>query len=345
MNMPLAASRRLPRCARHHRQRGAALLMAMLIVALVTTLIAAMAWQQWRGIETESAERARSRDAWLLLGVSDWSRLLLRADASTSKIDSLDEPWSVPLAEAQLSTFVASGHIGDDDDLPDAYLSGQIEDAQARLNVRDLASTEMTPSADWLAVFARLYATLGLDPAELTRVQANLVLALNAQVTRGTDGQPVIPQAGTAPLLPQTFDQLIWLGFSPAHLDLLRDYITILPVRTTVNVNTASAPVLQAVLGQIDQSDVQTLIASRSKNPIIQDEELLEMFPNLKQDDGVIARISPSTRFFLARGNLRSDRRTETDQTLIQRAVLDVRVLVREQSAGEASLSPRVSSR
>ena len=39
------------------RQRGAALLAAMLTVTLVATFAAAALWQQWRSIEVETAER------------------------------------------------------------------------------------------------------------------------------------------------------------------------------------------------------------------------------------------------------------------------------------------------
>jgi general secretion pathway protein K len=42
-------------------ERGAALLLAMLIVTLVATLAAGMVWQQWKGIEVETAERARGQ--------------------------------------------------------------------------------------------------------------------------------------------------------------------------------------------------------------------------------------------------------------------------------------------
>ena len=41
------------------RHTGAALLTAMLTVALVATLASAALWQQWRGLEIETAERAR----------------------------------------------------------------------------------------------------------------------------------------------------------------------------------------------------------------------------------------------------------------------------------------------
>ena len=67
------------------RQRGAALLSAMLTVALVATFAASALWQQWRTVEVEAAERARIQAAWLLVGGLDWARLLLREDGRSEE--------------------------------------------------------------------------------------------------------------------------------------------------------------------------------------------------------------------------------------------------------------------
>ena len=89
------------------RQRGAALLAAMLTVTLVATMAAAALWQQWRSVEIEAAERTRVQSAWLLTGALDWARLILREDARSGGADHLAEPWAVPLQEARLSSFLS----------------------------------------------------------------------------------------------------------------------------------------------------------------------------------------------------------------------------------------------
>src|ERR1700712_5478107 len=90
------------------RQHGAALLAAMLTVTLVATLAAGAMWQQWRGAEVEAAHRSRVQSSWILAGVLDWARLILREDFQAGNIDHLAEPWAVPLQEARLSTFLAA---------------------------------------------------------------------------------------------------------------------------------------------------------------------------------------------------------------------------------------------
>ena len=115
-------------------QRGAALLAAMLTVTLVATIAASAVWQQWRNLEVEGAERTRVQAAWLLLSGLDFSRQILRQDARNGGVDSLSEPWSVPLAEARLSTFLQAtnnqSNVDDSSiDAAQAFLSGAIVDA------------------------------------------------------------------------------------------------------------------------------------------------------------------------------------------------------------------------
>ena len=128
----LARRRALPA-----RPRGAALLTAMILVTVVATLAAGMLWQQWRALQVEAAERTQTQAQWLLQGAMDWSRMILREDARSGGTDHLNEPWAAPLAEARLSTFLAADRQMSEG-MPDAFLSGRIEDAQARYNLRNL---------------------------------------------------------------------------------------------------------------------------------------------------------------------------------------------------------------
>ena len=97
-----------------HSERGAALLVALLTVAMVATLAAAGLWQQWRAAEVESAERQRAQASWVLSGALDWARLILREDGGSSgSVDHLGEPWAVPLREARLATFLAANRDAD----------------------------------------------------------------------------------------------------------------------------------------------------------------------------------------------------------------------------------------
>jgi general secretion pathway protein K len=144
----------------------------MIIVALVATLASSMLWQQWRAVQVEAAERARTQSAWVLSGALDWARLILREDAKTGGTDHLGEPWAVPLAEARLSTFLAADK-DNTEDAPDAFLSGSITDANARYNLTNVVKGGKIDPIE-LAALQRLCETVGLSVDVAARISAGL---------------------------------------------------------------------------------------------------------------------------------------------------------------------------
>lgn len=308
-------------------QRGAALLAAMLTVTLVATLASAAMWQQYRSIDIESAERARTQTAWVLTGALDWARLILREDARSGGADDLSEPWAVPLAEARLSTFLAAADQNASTDTGDSaaetFLSGRITDLQARLNVTNLVDGNKVNTTA-LNSFSRLYELLGLPASELTALADNLRLALDTSAENRSGTQ--------APLLPQRLPELAWLGLSPSSLALLQPYITLLPARTTVNLNTAAVEVIYASIPGIDLAQAQRMVSQRDRTPFrtLADATRLTVGIELNATDHSIA-----TRFFEVQGRLRTPRGTVEEQSLIQRDGLDVRILRRERLVPE----------
>jgi general secretion pathway protein K len=319
----------------HRPQRGAALLAAMLTVALVATLAAGALWQQWRSVEVESAERQRAQARWLLAGALDWARVILREDARADNAgtpsDHLAEPWAVPLQEARLSSFLSALPDGtsnsDDDTLAEqVFLSGQINDLQARLNVTNLIEGERAdPQA--LTVFARLFEALNLPPEQLSVLAQGLA---NAQRKVNST---------SSPLMPQRIDQLTWLGLTPSTLRQLSPHITVLPVRTPINVNTASAEVLFASVKGLGLADAQRLVQQRSRTHWASLADFQKAVG--AQSSGVSeATHSVNTRFFEVYGRLRMAHTTVQEHSVLQRDQTDVKVLWREAGQWASAQTP-----
>jgi general secretion pathway protein K len=313
-------------------QRGAALLIALLTVTLVASLSAAALWQQWRSVQIESAERARVQALWVLNGARDWARLILREDVREGSVDHLGEPWAIPLEEARLSTFLAADKNNNssadtsDMDLEQVFLSGSVTDLQSRMNVLNLVE-DGAVSKTWFKAFAKLYAQLGLDEAELNTVTDNLRLAQAPQVGKGA---PSGTNSTTTPLLPQRVGQLRWLGMSERSLKALTPFITVLPARTSVNLNTASATVLSACIPSLDMAQAQNMVEQRQS----------AYFRNLGDAGRSISAITAelsneqhgvSTRFFEVKGRLRMGETVIEERSLVQREGLNnISVLRRE---------------
>lgn len=307
-----------PQAIASRRPRGAALLSAMLIVTLVATLAAGALWRQWRQVEIESAERARQQIAWLLVGAQDWARLILREDARSGGADHLAEPWAVPLQESRLSSFLAANQQ-DGDDVLDAFLSGQITDLQSRLNVYNLVENGQIAEKAYQD-FARLFRLLGLPETELDLLAANLRAALGTQ------------DRARAPLLPQRADQLGALGLPAPSLARLLPHITLLPERTPVNLNTASAEVLHAVIGGLDLVQARRIVLERTLSHFRNLSDASRLLPGDTQAlDG--SRHAIASRYFEVCGRLRYGSAAVEDCALVVRDGLAVRTLWRKRVA------------
>jgi len=289
--------------------------MAMITVALVATLASGALWRQWRGVEVEAAERARVQSGWILTGALDWGRLILQGDLAEDRkkgqlVDDLAEPWAVPLAEARLSTFLAASEA--DADLErDAFLSGEISDLQARLNVMNLVAGE---SLDAVARFARLFELLGLPNQELGALQRGLARAVAAHA-----GAPDAEE--DAPLLPQRVEQLAWLGLSEATLARLGPYVTLLPLSggraTPVNLNSASAAVIYAAVPELDAAGAERLVAERAQRRFTSTRAAMD---TLGIRDAQLDWAAVSSSFFEVRGRLRLDDVALEEVAAVQRA-------------------------
>lgn len=310
-------------------QRGAALLTAMLTVTLVATFAAAALWQQWRATEVESAERGRVQAAWILTGALDWGRLILREDARGGGPDHLGEPWAIGLQEARLSTFLTVDQQATTVER-EAFLSGYITDLQGKLNLANLIDgNKVSESA--ADAFERLFERLGLDPAMVAGIANGLLKASQGGVGGGD------PQS---PLAPRRLDQLGLLGVSPAMIEILRPHVTLLPMRTTLNLNTAGPEALYATIPNLDVAGAQRIVSLREKSPYRGIQELIQQMPGL-QDSVTATSHDVRSRFFEVRGRLRLDDLVIEERSVVQRDDMDVRTLWRERSA---SLGARVTS-
>jgi general secretion pathway protein K len=309
----------------HTHQRGAALLAAMLTVALVATFAAGALWQQWKSIEVEGAERQRTQARWLLTGALDWARVILREDAragdANAPTDHLAEPWAVPLQEARLSSFLAAlpdvtGNTVDDDKLAQhVLLSGAISDLQGRLNVTNLLQGEQLDAKTVIA-FERLFDVLGVPPAQLSLLTQGLSAAQK--------------QNSSAPLVPQRISQLSWLGLSPQALQTLSPYITVLPTRSPINLNTASVQVLYASVPGLSLSDAQRLVQQRER----QHWASVDAFQKaLGRTVSLNDTHSVNTRYFEVMGRLRMPQTVLQERSLVQREASDLKVIWRHASS------------
>jgi len=289
------------------RQRGVAIISALLVVSLAAILVSGMLWRQQVQIRRIENQRLLAQAQWISRSALDWTRLILRSEADTSPtVTYLGGVWGVPIAKTKLSDFL--GQIGEVRAQQGAstYLSGSIEDAQAKFNLRNLVSTPtpgvLTINVAQIQAFQRLLTMLGINGSlaktvalqmraglarSATRFQtqtgasATMATGANNEATTlaaiaqggGTGGGNFTDDPGmkdadsnapVAPLQMITVDSLLDVpGFSPEAVAKLRPFVTVLPTTTAVNMNTAPAEVIAAVVPGMNLSQAQAFVARR----------------------------------------------------------------------------------
>ncbi len=301
-----------------NRQRGVAVIIALLLTTLAITIVASLFWQQQVQVRSIENQRLQLQKQWILRGALDWAGLILREDAKYSSVDTMDEPWATPLADTRLGQYVDNGRA--DADAADAILSGNITDAQARYNLTNLCQNGTINPVE-VAAFAQLLNNARIDPS-LAQATANLM----ADAQQKPVASDANAQAKTGPLpmnLTQVDDLLAVPGFTPEMLARIRDFVIFLPHATPVNVNTAPAEVLAAI-STLSISDATALVASRNtatfRNP---GDFMLLMHANHL----IVANVSVSTNYFLVNGKVRMNRAELEVQALIERNGVNTKLI------------------
>jgi general secretion pathway protein K len=297
-------------------QRGGALLLAMLILTLVASVAAGMVWQQYRAIQVEAAERARTQAAWILLGALDWARLILREDArSSANLDHLGEPWAVPLAEARLSSFLAADrdNTAADNEGLQAFLSGTISDAQGRFNLRHLVDDEGKLVPTQVAALQRLCEAAGAPGEAAGSIAEGLRAAWAGE-------------AG-ALLAPDDVGELRRFGLDAAAIERLRGWIVLLPQRTPLNLNTAPREVIAAGVEGLDLSSAERIVSTRARTPFKSLAEVQTLLAGVQLDPN---RVGVASRYFEVQGRLRLEDRVLEERSMVERRQLEMIPLTRQ---------------
>jgi general secretion pathway protein K len=268
-----------------------------------------MVWQQWRAVQVEAAERARTQAAWVLTGGLDWSRVILREDAMTGRATSLGEPWATPLAETRLSTFLATDSDNNVDVGPEVFLSGAIRDAQSRYNLRNLVDGQGKLLPAELHVLEVLCASAGVADGTAGVIAEGLRAAWAPPASDGSGAGATLP--------PVRISQLTWLGLDGATVQQLAPYVDLLPRPTPVNLNTASREVLAAVIDGLDMGSAERLVQARQRRAFASLVEATAELPaGVKLDS---ARVAVRSSFFEVDGRLRLEDRVLEERSLVER--------------------------
>jgi general secretion pathway protein K len=287
-----------------HKNRGVALITAMLITALATLVAANLAWDNALDVRRTTVLLNQEQAVQVALGAESWVASILRQDLEDSDIDHLGEIWAI-----ELPVFPIDG----------GEVTGVIEDMQGRFNVNNLIDQNGEVVPESLERFRRLLTALGLEP-RFAGIAADWIDSdVEAAFPDGAE-DPIytatIPPYRTANQSLTSASELAALeGMDRQTFNILRPHITALPGRSNINVNTATGAVLQSLDENMSPTDVESLLMERESAGFA---DIQTAFSSLVTPD-VLNTLDQSTSYFQLKVVVRIDTVQVSMFTLLQR--------------------------
>lgn len=220
------------------RQRGVALITAVLIVALATILATQIGFDS-------ALEQRRSAGVLLLdqafevgLGAEAWAASYLKDDAAKTTEDHLAENWATPIPPIPIDG---------------GFIEGQMEDLQGRFNLNNLIlpGVEGVRNPEGLRQFQNLLAVLELEPKWADLIVDWLDENTEPLFPDGAEDSVYLSQAPpyrTANTAITSVSELLAIAdFGLERYQKLRPHVAALPRGTKINVCTATGAVLDAL--------------------------------------------------------------------------------------------------
>jgi general secretion pathway protein K len=305
------------------RQRGIALLVALLTVALATILIAGLLDRGELALaRTRNALRGEQAQAYAQGLEAYAAQILLKDLDEDASTDASTDIWAVPLPPREV---------------PGGIISATVRDMNGCFNLNNLSNGH-SDYVTWRAVFARLLAVRGVS-ADIAEAVSSW---LDEQSSSDSDDTyylslPVPYRRGRHAFAHVSELRLV-RGVTSEVYAALAPYVCALPTGTKLNVNTASVPVLQALGKGAGMTQAKAESLWQGGQAHWPSGEFIEQWKDqgVKLDERLSPRtLSTASSYFLARGDMTLDGVPFTFYSLIERGV-GVRVLERSRGSDDA---------
>ncbi|MDM8566099.1 type II secretion system minor pseudopilin GspK [Candidatus Halobeggiatoa sp. HSG11] len=299
-------------CSECHNESGVALITVMLIVSLATITAVAMTTRQQLDIH-RTANLINGEQAYLYaLGGENWIKRILLRD--NKKVDSLQDIWATSIPALPI---------------PGGYITGQAIDLQGRFNLNNLLQEDGQISSSDVIVLERLLSVLEL-PISLAQMIVDWIDTNEERLVNGAEDNVYLmknPAYRTANRLLIDPSEIRLLVGVEEYYKLL-PYISTLPTRTSINVNTTSDKILMALVEGLTENDVAMLLAEREQQPFSKLQDFInhEILAGLKIYD---KHLSIFSSYFLFTSEVKIARGRVKLNSVLHRANNEIKIIMR----------------
>jgi general secretion pathway protein K len=291
-------------------QQGVAIITALLVVMLAAGIAAFLLAQQSQALTRTARTAERAQAALYAAPTLDWARAaLFQLQKSTPRVD-LTQPWAQGLNAIPIDGAMAAGALRDDGGL---------------FNLNNLVKNGARSEPD-VEIFRSLLTQLKLNPdladAVVDWIDGNDEPSGSGGAENATYLALPAPYRAANQNLLQVAELRRVRGFDQATLSRLMPFVTALPMRTPINLNTAPQEILAAIFPRLTGDDITALARQRLTRPFADKAALTEYgkkFPAAPIDDSV----DITSRFFSVTIAIDNGGAQVRQSALLQRASAD----------------------
>ncbi|WP_294996058.1 type II secretion system minor pseudopilin GspK [uncultured Stenotrophomonas sp.] len=276
------------------RQRGMAVIVAMLVVALVAVIATALLTRQSAQLRALRGEQLRAQVRMAVDATLERAAQQLREDVQEQLTTVRSGRWARPL-RSQVPLPVQL----------------QLVDAQSMFNLRNLLA-HGRPDPEARRAFIALCAGQGLGQGACASAADHIQARL-----RDGDIQ------AQAPLPRESLIEQAFAGADPVAVQALARRTVVLPAQTLVNANTSDSSVLQAVMPSVEPGRMQALLSERDGGHWLLNRGDIANRLQLSDAQMELVPLGIHSEWFLAVGQVQADESVVDFRALIWREYRD----------------------
>jgi general secretion pathway protein K len=269
------------------RQRGVAIITALLIVAIAATVSVTISTRLQLDVRRTGNMIAGEQAYLYALAAESWSQRILKNDREKNQIDHLGENWAM-----EVPPIPVEG----------GYIRGRLTDLQSCLNLNTLIddNAEKTIAQPRLE---RLMTNLGIDKALVQAIIDWIDTDLETAIPDGAEDVYYMNlerpyRTANRPILSISEMRLIRGFDDPRIYETLLPHVCAFGIATPININTASEEVLRSLADNISASDVNEIIKKRTEEAFNTIEEFTS-FNDLGKIITSTENLSVDTEYFM----------------------------------------------
>lgn len=235
------------------RQRGVALITAILVVAVATILATNLMWLSTLDQRRTASALATDQALQYMLGAEAWVGEILKQDLEESPdTDHLGEIWA-----SEIEPLPIDG----------GFIHGRVYDPQGLFNLNNLVNNQGEVDEQMYAQFERLLDLVEVDPGFAGAVVDWIDPDYEPHFPYGGEDDAYArsePQYRTANgMITSPTELLAVTGMDAEQFARLEPYVTALPRGTKLNVNTAPAVLLASLSDELSINIAESLVEDR----------------------------------------------------------------------------------